>query len=93
MQNRFITSNAQERLPIEVQLILWHLVDSMNVEHRDYLQVFELSDNNGCQKIHHFQEQPEWEETLMLFGIKPITEKVYIIFDDNVTTMLLAEDY
>ena len=93
MSNRVITSNASNRLPVEVQLLLWYLADSMKVEKKDYFQVFELTDNNGCQQIRHFQEEPEWEETIILLDRNPIIEKVYIIYDEGVTTMLLAEDY
>ena len=59
----------------------------------DYFQVFELTAKEGCQEIFHFQELPEWQETLISFTDEAVTEKVYIINDGEHETMLLAEDY
>lgn len=99
---RYITTNASNRIPLEAQLMLWHLYDTMlpKVKERDYFQIFELYINpDGSQKIYHSQECPEWEElcTLLVKCGTAVNEKVYIIRDEledgPVETMLLAEDY
>lgn len=92
MTKRFITSNADNRIPMETQLLLWVMYDR-TPEPRDYFHVFELTERNGLQIIRHFQEEPEWEETAAQHTDSAVTEKVYIIQDDDVVTMLLAEDY
>lgn len=92
MTKRFITSNADNRIPTETQLLLWVMYDC-TPEPRDYFHVFELTERNGLQMIRHFQEEPEWEETAAHHTDSAVTEKVYIIQDDDVVTMLLAEDY
>lgn len=99
---RYITTNASNRIPLEVQLLMWHMYDTMlsKVKERDYFQVFELYINpNGSQKIVHSQEVPEWKEESILIvklGVA-VNEKVYIIRDEledgYAETMLLAEDY
>lgn len=99
---RYITTNASNRLPVEVQLLMWHLYDVMGskVKKKDYFQVFELFINpDGSQKIVHFQESPKWREecTLILKLGSAVNERVYIIRDEMedgpVETMLLTEDY
>lgn len=90
---RYITRNAQNRIPEILQLFMWQLVDEMNTENRDYLQVFNLSVINGCQHIKHTQEQPKYSREYSVLCEKQVTEKVYIIIEDSIQTMLLAEDY
>ena len=90
---RYITSNAQNRIPVFLQLFMWNLVDEMNIENRDYFQVFKLTVRDGNQHIKHFQEQPEYSKEYTILCDNPVTEKVYIIIEDDYQTMLLAEDY
>ena len=90
---RYITSNAQNRIPVFLQLFMWNLVDEMNIENRDYFQIFELTVRDGNQHIKHFQEQPEYSKEYTILCDNPLTEKVYIIIEDDYQTMLLAEDY
>ena len=90
---RLITSNAQNRIPVLLQLIMWNLINEMNIENRDYFQVFKLTVRDGNQHIKHFQEQPEYSKEYTILCDNPVTEKVYIIIEDDYQTMLLAEDY
>lgn len=97
VNNRYLTRGIDEQVPIELQIMLWSMVDNMPVEEKDYLQVFELSsrEKNGVkiQHIHHFQEQPEYSETAELIFPVPITDKIYIIDDGDHSTMLFASEY
>ncbi|RGF90908.1 hypothetical protein DXA10_13185 [Firmicutes bacterium AM55-24TS] len=52
---RFVTSGIVEKVPLELQMIMWDMIDTMD-EQKDYLQVFDLSEENGKQKIVHSQE-------------------------------------
>ena len=45
-----------------LQIILWGLIDTMEVVEKDYLQIFTLTSENGKQKIVHEQEQPEYRK-------------------------------
>lgn len=89
---RYITANANTRIPIATQIIMWSLLDRMKTE-KDYLQIFKLSVLDGKQKILHTQEQPKWSEEILYTTDAPITEKVYIIKENDYEIMLLAEDY
>lgn len=46
---RFVTSGIAEKVPLELQMIMWDMIDTMD-EQKDYLQVFDLSEENGKQK-------------------------------------------
>ena len=89
---RYITSNAENRIPVESQLLMWYLFDTMN-EEKDYLQIFDLKISDGKQLICHHQEQPQWSEEVFLRTDNPVTEKVFIITENGNEAMLLAEDY
>lgn len=88
----YITTNASNRIPERTQLLLWMLFDQMQVE-KDYLQIFNMSIQNGKQHIRHHQEQPPWSEEILFLTDAPVAEKIYIITEGEYSTMMLAEDY
>ena len=90
---RYVTRGISNELPLMLQIILWGLIDSMEVVEKDYLQIFRLSAENGKQKIIHEQEQPEYSKEYLFPSEDPITAKIFIIDDETHTTMLLAEEY
>ena len=90
---RYATRGISNELPLMLQIILWGLIDSMEVVAKDYLQIFCLSDESGKQKITHKQEQPDYCKEYLFPSEDPITAKIYVIDDGDHTTMLLAEEY
>ena len=90
---RYCTKGISETVPLLTQIILWDLIDSMEVEEKDYLQVFKLTTDDTTQRITHSQEQPPYERTLEFRTDNPITAKIFVIDDETHTTMLLAEEY
>ena len=90
---RYCTRGINETVPILTQIVLWHLIDSMEVEKKDYLQVFRLTTDSKTQHVTHTQEQPPYERTLEFRTDNPITAKIFVIDDETHTTMLLAEEY
>ncbi len=50
---RYATRGINAEIPLALQLILWKMIDEMEVAQKDYLQVFTLSSENGEQKIVH----------------------------------------
>lgn len=90
---RFITRGIQCKIPLGLQIIIWQLVDSLKIE-KDYLQIFELDERNGMQRLIHKQEQPPYKrEYLFNLGIPAIHVKIYIIDSDEYSTMLLSSEY
>lgn len=64
---------------------------------QDYLQVFDLSivenDKKKLQKIIHSQEEPEYRKEYILEFADPVETKIFVIDDEDHSTMLLAEEY
>lgn len=61
---------------------------------KEYLQVFKLAKENGNQKITHIQENPEYKREYLLNSDTPFfVGKIYVIDDEQYSTMLLAEEY
>ena len=90
---RYATSGINSELPLLTQIILWGLIDTMEVVRKDYLQVFLLSADGENQRIIHEQEQPEYRKEYLLPSENPVTAKVFVIDDESHSTMLLAEEY
>ena len=93
-KGRYLTRGVDEKIPLDIQIFMWEAVDNMP-EPKDYLQVFNLSVEDGLQIIKHTSEKPKYEMTYILTSLltKAITAKVYIIDDGDHCTMLLAEEY
>jgi hypothetical protein len=92
---RYLTRGVAAEIPLNTAIILWHMIElrrQSGIE-LDYLQVFQLSDFKGLQKITHTQEVPPCREAALIKGSKPITTKVYVIDDGEYSTMLMAEEY
>lgn len=86
---RYLTKGISERIEICYQMIMWSMIDNLNVE-KDYLQIFQLDWKNDVLTITHSQEQPFYKLPCQS-TVK--TEKVYVIDSEEYSTMLLAEEY
>jgi hypothetical protein len=51
-KQRYLTRGVDKTIPLEVQIFMWQCIDNLKVE-KDYLQVFDLSVENGMQKVIH----------------------------------------
>ena len=52
-ENRYMTRKVAEEIPLEINILLWNLIDELNVE-KDYLQVFELNSiGEGIVEVIH----------------------------------------
>ena len=90
---RFVTSGIAEKVPLELQMIMWNMIDTMD-KPRDYLQVFDLSEENGKQKIVHSQEQPEYMKEYLFETDTPfLCAKIFVIDDVTHSSMLFNYEY
>lgn len=97
---RFLTPGIKEGVPLEVQLLLWQLIDASDGQ-MDYLQIFELHKDNHANKliIIHRQEEPEQQRKVSFqlgkyakeFPVIP--NKIWVIDDGDHQTMLLPEEH
>ena len=54
---RYCTKGISENVTLLTQIILWDLIDSMEIEEKDYLQIFKLTTDGTTQHVTHIQEQ------------------------------------
>lgn len=101
MGKRYKTIGVENEVNILLQGVLWGLIDN-NIKKKlqmDYLQIFKLEavTENGMakQKITHSQEVPNRKFETVLSGARfePITAKLYVISENDYTTMMLANEY
>ncbi len=96
---RYLTSGVQAEVPIEIQVLLWMLIDDLEDKDGfqiDYLQVFELraiNEGEYNQLIVHHQEVPEYREEYRITVSSPLTVKVWVIDSTDYCTMLLPSEY
>ena len=91
----YITRGVEAAIPPITQLLLWQLIRARRMDgaELDYRQVFELSEENGVQKIQHAQENPPFQGEAVLLGAEPVTATIYVIDDGDHSAMLLASEY
>lgn len=102
-ENRYITRGVNEKVPKEIQLYCWQLIDKKRSEAEielDYLQIFELNPANQRHQaieVVHRQEQPFFinyhEVKITEAGADFQIEKLWVIDDSVNQTMLLPEEY
>ena len=96
---RYLTRGVQHDIPVNVQIMLWQLIDKFVVSGTtvDYLQVFVLTAKGTAdyplQHVVHSQEQPDYKMEYVAECRNPVTAKIYCIDDSVQSTMLLAEEY
>lgn len=97
-ESRYITREANEKLDLRLQLIIWSMIDKLNEEGNelDYLQVFKIRKCEEVIVIEHSQEVPEYKEKYVI-DLENIEVngniKVFVIDDYEYSTMMLAEEY
>lgn len=97
---RYMTREVSETLGLELQLILWGLIDSLMASGQevDYLQVFEcklVKDARGrkIQAITHRQEVPEYSRTHYYLVDRPINGKLFAIDSNGYSTLMFDREY
>lgn len=90
---RLSTRGVAEKVTLKLQMVMWNMIDTMGVL-KDYLQVFELSEENGMQKIIHSQEAPPYKKEYLLKTDAPFLHaKIFVIDDGTHCTMLFSYEY
>ncbi|MEC1375844.1 DUF960 family protein [Heyndrickxia oleronia] len=94
---RYMTRNIADGLHIEIQMIIWNLIEERvnNDEELDFLQVFELTNEKGMQSIIHQQECPMHKQQWLipLQQTRPVTSTVWCLDNGEYQMMLYPEDY
>ena len=90
---KFLTRGIESGIPAWLVHLMWHMVLTMEVKEKDYLQVFTLTKTPTGQHIVHEQEQPLYRYELDVLCDDAVDAKVFVIDDLTHSTMLLAEEY
>ena len=90
---KYLTRGVQSTIPSWLVILLWHLIEIMPVEQKDYLQVFRLQKTERGQHITHTQEQSPYQYELDVPCTDAVNAKIFVIDDGTHSTMLLAEEY
>lgn len=94
---KYVTQGIKENVPTFLQNILWHMIESLEVEAKDYIQVFHLDSiteqGKLKQRIVHKQEEPDYHKEYTLCTKQILSGKLYMIDDLTHSTMLLGEEY
>ena len=78
---KFLTRGVMAEIPSWLTNLMWHMVLTMEIEEKDYLQVFKLT------------KTPPYRYELDVPCDDAVDAKVFIIDDLTHSTMLLAEEY
>ena len=90
---KFLTRGIESGIPAWLVHLMWHMVLTMEVKEKDYLQVFTLTKTPTGQHIVHEQEQPLYRYELDVPCDDAVGAKVFVIDDSTHSTILLAEEY
>ena len=90
---KFLTCGVMAEIPAWLANLMWHIVLTMEVEKKDYLQVFTLTRTPTGQHIVHEQEQPPYHYELDIECPDAVNAKVFVIDSQVYSTMLLADEY
>lgn len=93
-QNRYITREVLDGVPIEISLLLYNLIDEIKIE-KDYLQIFDLNPiDEDIIEIIHKQEVPKYENRIYICNEK-IKEKakLYAIDSRDYSTLMFSYEY
>lgn len=90
---KYLTKGVQSSIPGWLVLLMWSMIEGMQVEHKDYLQVFRLQKTERGQHITHTQEQLPYLYQMDVPCTDAVDAKIFVIDDGTHSTMLLAEEY
>ncbi len=93
-ENRYMTREIAENIPVEIAILLWELIDNLTIE-KDYLQVFEINPIGvEVLEIVHKQEVPKYEASVYIQnGLIKDKLKIYAIDSIEYSTMMFSNEY
>ncbi len=93
-ENRYMTREIAENIPVEIAILLWELIDNLTIE-KDYLQVFEINPIGvEVLEIVHKQEVPKYEASVYIQnGLIKDKLKIYVIDSIEYSTMMFSNEY
>ena len=93
-KERYLTRGISNEIPLEIQILLWSMIDKLNVK-KDYLQVFEIEPiDANLLKIEHRQEVTKYKSDIVVKNVGISSKvKIFVIDDGVYSTMMLSSEY
>ncbi|MDB0440330.1 hypothetical protein C4R89_12385 [Clostridioides difficile] len=93
-KDRYLTRGISIQIPLEIQIMMWSMIEGLNVK-KDYLQVFEIKPiKNNLLKIEHRQEVPNYKKEVVITNTGVNSKvKIFVIDDGEHSTMMLSSEY
>ena len=93
-KERYLTRGVSNEIPLKIQMLLWSMIDELNVK-KDYLQVFEIEPIDvNLLKIEHRQEVPKYKKEIVARNLGISSKvKIFVIDDGEHSTMMLSSEY
>ena len=93
-KERYLTRGVSNEITLEIQILLWSMIDGLNVK-KDYLQVFEIEPMDvNLLKIEHRQEVPRYKKEIVVINVGISSKvKIFVIDDGVYSTMMLSSEY
>ena len=93
-KERYLTRGVSNEIPLKIQMLLWLMIDELNVR-KDYLQVFEIEPIDvNLLKIEHRQEVPKYKKEIVARNLGISSKvKIFVIDDGEHSTMMLSSEY
>lgn len=94
---KYVSRQANEIVPIEIQILMWSMIDELKEKIKvDYLQIFRIKKKEDKLIVEHEQEVPSYKEQYELQQSYISIEhdiKIYVIDSIDYSTIILAEEY
>lgn len=91
-KNRYITKGIKQRINALIYLILWEMIDDMEVPKKDCLQSFDLrikDETEGLMEIIHHQDENSYTNSIEFYTVNPVNAKIHVLDVGLYSTMFL----
>lgn len=91
-KNRYITKGIKQRINALIYLILWEMIDDMEVPKKDCLQSFDLrikDETEGLMEIIHHQDENSYTNSIEFYTVNPVNAKIHVLDVGSYSTMFL----
>lgn len=91
-KDRHITRGVKEKISNLTYLILWEMIDEMEVPKKDCLQSFDLrikDETEGLMEIIHHQDENSYTNSIEFYTVNPVNAKIHVLDVGEYSTMFL----
>lgn len=91
-KERYISKGVKEKINAIIYLMIWEMIDEVDISIKYCLHVFDLKAQDGMQEIIYKQDELPIS-TVKFYTNFGTNAKVYVINTDESETMFLGEEF